>query len=302
MIFVSVNPDSVYFHWQVRVYLVNFLRLGIKPEQIQPVFLVEGEPSEGLKELAREFPVKFFYYPLEERSVYPATNIFRGLKNHVKEMIGQKVFFHDADIVFLRKPCFVCLEKAPPDIWYGSNCRGYTGAGYIKKRSVTVFKELCRIVGVSPALVESMDEPNRVVGAQWIIEAMTKSFWEKCQRDALEIWRYLKVYNNNQPLEKQIQKTGMMWSMLWNVWAAGIQTEVRPELSFTFASSNIQTCNKVSILHNAGVTRAHTGVFSKLLFTKESPIGKDLSGFDRTKSAWKYVEEIENAKLWLGSK
>jgi hypothetical protein len=38
LIFVSAQPDVPYFHWQVRVYVHNFIEMGINPNQIHVVF------------------------------------------------------------------------------------------------------------------------------------------------------------------------------------------------------------------------------------------------------------------------
>lgn len=294
LIFVTICPDNLYFHWQTEVYLTNFLKHGIPPGRIHCVYLVDpkSKPSEGLKALQRKYPVKWFIYDLVKSPAYLSLNIFTGLKQHVKQMEGKRVFFHDADIIFLRSPDLPSLSSLPSNKWYGSNVHGYNSAAYLQKRSETAFKEMCRMVGISPALVESKDD--RVCGAQWIMDGMTYEFWNKCEIDALKIWNYLGDYNTKAPKEKQIQKTGMMWSMLWNAWLFDIDTEIRPELAFTFATSKIEMCTKVPILHNAGVKDAKDSEkFPKLAFRNKSPFGQNLSRYSKQFSSWRYVEAIK---------
>ena len=49
VLFVTAQPDVPYFHWQVRVYIENFINLGISPENIHVIFGIVGKnnnPSE----------------------------------------------------------------------------------------------------------------------------------------------------------------------------------------------------------------------------------------------------------------
>lgn len=43
ILFVTAQPDKPYFHWQVILYVHNFIKLGIKANQINVLFgIVEG--------------------------------------------------------------------------------------------------------------------------------------------------------------------------------------------------------------------------------------------------------------------
>ena len=53
--FISVQPDEKYFHWQVEVYIHNFIRLGINPKLIHPIFSYVDEPSEDLIKLSKKY-------------------------------------------------------------------------------------------------------------------------------------------------------------------------------------------------------------------------------------------------------
>ena len=54
IVFVTAQPDVPYFHWQIKLYVHNFVEKGISPDNIHIVLaLVHGkkEPSEGALKL-----------------------------------------------------------------------------------------------------------------------------------------------------------------------------------------------------------------------------------------------------------
>ena len=54
LVFVSAQPDVPYFHWQIKLYVHNFIEKGVNPKNIHVILaMVHGakEPSEGSKEL-----------------------------------------------------------------------------------------------------------------------------------------------------------------------------------------------------------------------------------------------------------
>ena len=56
LVFVSAQPDVPYFHWQIKVYVHNFIEKGIDPNDIHVVLaMVQGkkEPSEESLELKK---------------------------------------------------------------------------------------------------------------------------------------------------------------------------------------------------------------------------------------------------------
>ena len=40
LVFVSAQPDLPYFHWQIKIYVNNFIEKGIKPNQIHILFII----------------------------------------------------------------------------------------------------------------------------------------------------------------------------------------------------------------------------------------------------------------------
>jgi len=62
MIYLSVQPDQPYFHWQVEVYINNFKSVGINPNKIEVIFMCNGKPSEAarfLQQIVQYLPLLF---------------------------------------------------------------------------------------------------------------------------------------------------------------------------------------------------------------------------------------------------
>ena len=55
IIYVTAQPDVPYFHWQIELYVHNFISLGINPDKIHVVLSLQGSTpsknSERLKKL-----------------------------------------------------------------------------------------------------------------------------------------------------------------------------------------------------------------------------------------------------------
>ncbi len=67
LVFVSVQPDIPYFHWQTKIYVNNFIDKGIKPDKIHVLFVMvdrdqESEESLKLKEGLKTLSIGFQSY------------------------------------------------------------------------------------------------------------------------------------------------------------------------------------------------------------------------------------------------
>jgi hypothetical protein len=54
IVFVTAQPDVPYFHWQIKLYVHNFIEKGIDPNQIHVIFGMcngQTEPSKEGKEI-----------------------------------------------------------------------------------------------------------------------------------------------------------------------------------------------------------------------------------------------------------
>ena len=63
IVFISVQPDVPYFHWQVEVFIHNAMKNGINPNWIEIVFGYDHHPSQEGIDIASRYPyVRVFFY------------------------------------------------------------------------------------------------------------------------------------------------------------------------------------------------------------------------------------------------
>jgi len=269
LIFVTAQPDVPYFHWQVRVYVHNFIEKGIKPEQIHVIFgIVQNnrEPSKESLEL-KSLGINVHHY-LDERSskIYiPSIKpflIYKWLKEN--PIYGQCFFLHDADIIFRELPNLKKLVK--DDVIYLSDTVGYIGYNYIMdccKRYETqhplskkgqLLQEMADIIGIDVEVIKNNQLNSG--GGQYIIKGTNSSVWEKIYLDSTLLYNQMLDYQKRFPIHPgEIQFwTAEMWSLLWNLWYYGFETKITDELSFSWATDNLEIYNQRPILHMAGVT------------------------------------------------
>jgi hypothetical protein len=309
IVFISVQPDVPYFHWQVEVMIHNFMKAGINPNWIEVIWAHDGEPSKTVLDMAQKYPyVRFFFYKkrIWENNGYIPILRPDCLEQHFEaypELSNEAVFYHDSDIIFKELPDF---EKFLDDeYWYVSDTISYIGANYIRSKADELFLEMCRIADIDPDLVDSNEENSG--GAQYLMKGVTAEYWGYVKKTALDLYTYmanreaeerttlteeeLKTYN---PVQKWCSD---MWAVLWGAWRAGAKTRIDDELGFSWGTSSIQEYEKHKIMHNAGVTSNEGGrLFYKGEFISRDPFSADLSTVDPNTASSKYVEAILYAK------
>ena len=138
MIYLSAQPDSTYFLWQLELQIFNFSKLGIRPESI--VVLIAYHPAKGLspdfKMLVKNNKQASFF-------TYPDTRISKQYESSIRPHIIAKhfskfpnlsyevIFYHDSDIILRKIPDFFHLMKDKK--WYVSDTRKYLDSAYIIK-------------------------------------------------------------------------------------------------------------------------------------------------------------------------
>ena len=134
-LFVTSQPDVPYFHWQIKVYVHNFIELGIPPENIHVLLgIVKSgdKPTEESLKL-KDLGINVHHYDddREDKSYIPSIKPFL-ISKWLKEnpQYGKSFFLHDSDIVFRVLPDFEKLMG--DDITYLSDTIGYIGYNYIK--------------------------------------------------------------------------------------------------------------------------------------------------------------------------
>jgi hypothetical protein len=311
LLFVSSQPDVPYFHWQVRIYIHNFIKMGINPNNIHVLFgIVNGQKEPSKESLSfKELGVNVHHYLDNREKKHYIPNIkpylvYQWLKENPE--LGECFFLHDSDIVFRELPDF---DKMLNDkICYLSDTIGYIGYNYIMdccKRYETkhpesqegqLLQEMCDVVGVTTECVKYNQENSG--GGQYIIKNTDWMIWEKIYMDCAPLYDQMMDYQKRFPINPgQIQFwTAEMWSLLWNLWYFGKETKVTNLLDFSWATDNLRVYEQRPILHMAGVTQdLKTKKFYKGDYINVNPMDKlkeDITFFD-------FIEEDSSTKKYI---
>lgn len=316
LIFVTAQPDVPYFHWQVKVYVHNFIDKGIKPDQIHVLFaMVQGnrEPSKGSLEL-KSLGINVHHY-LDERiskmyipSIKPFL-IYKWLEQFPE--YGNCFFLHDADIIFRELPDFNKLIQ--DDIIYLSDTIGYIGYNYImdcclryekqhpSSEKGQLLSEMAQVININTETIK--DNQNNSGGGQYIIKGTNSEVWEKIYLDCTPLYNQMLDYQKRYPIHPgEIQFwTAEMWSLLWNLWYFGFETKIVNDLDFSWATDNLEIYNQRPILHMAGVTEnLRNSKFFKGDYINVNPLDKlkeDINFFnyiDSESSTTEYVKVMKS--------
>ena len=296
MIYLSAQPAIDYYSWQVEVYLINFLSLGIDGKDIHVVNSLDNDiiPLNWQK-LKSSFPSVNFYFYKDTRvdKRYVPSIQAHVLEKHFKAnpyLEKESVFFHDSDFIFSKKFDFEPYLK--DDIWYFSNTISYIGASYIKSKSPILLDIMCDIVGIDKEIVEN--NQNNSGGAQKLLKNVTSEYWKEVEYNSNKLYsipnlgKYKKLTDPN-PLQIWCAS---MWSELWTGWKYGNEIKVVKEFDFCWATDNIDKWSTVSFFHNAGVVDSSSGLFYKGDYITKLPYNTELE-LDDTKCSYLYYELIK---------
>ena len=268
IVFVTAQPDVPYFHWQVKLYVHNFIEKGIDPSNIHVIFSTLGNNklSQGAEDL-KKIGINIHSYKDERvnKRYIPSIKpflLYKWLEQYPQ--YGKCFFLHDADIIFRELPDFEKMLN--DDICYLSDTIGYIGYDYIMdccrryesqhptSEKGQLLKEMADTIGISVDLIKENQKNSG--GGQYIIKNTDYKLWEKIYLDSFTLYNNMLIYQRKFPINPgQIQFwTAEMWSVLWNLWLHNFKTKVVNELSFSWATDNVDVYKKHSILHMAGVT------------------------------------------------
>ena len=313
MIFLSAQPDSPYFHWQVEIYLHQFSQHGLL-DQCYALFGYTGnEPSTEAKRLAEKFPHVIFYKDERTDLLYTP-----GIRPHVYKKffkdhpeLGKNVFIHDSDIFLVKLPNFKKMLEDRMKRGFVSDTISYIGYNYLKEccdrykavhksiPDLDLLNKMCAVVGIDINIVKM--KQNEAGGAQYFFRNMTYEFWNEVEDINNKLYKLFVDYEKQYPIEKHLQKwTADMWGCLWLYWKRGGSTIVDKDLEFSWATGTLQEYNTRPIFHLAGVTAQNRRVFYKGNYTNKSVFeeyNKDRGIFDHiseTSATKPYTDVIKN--------
>jgi hypothetical protein len=302
MKWITSQPANIYYAWQVEVYLHNFIKNGVNPEDIHVLFSVQNEriPKE-IQILQRKFSqVGFFYYKDTRDYVgYVPSIYFNAVKQHFAQFPSlekETIMFHDSDTILTKKPDFQSLIYG--NTWYFSDTNSYINYNYIMQKGEDVYQRMLDIVGID-GIVPKICNSNSG-GAQHLIKKSTYSFWNKVEKDAHSLYQmfcetehlYVKKHEYDYPIQKW---TAGMWSLLWNSWYFGNEVLVSDKLNFGWATDKIESIEGKQFLHNAGVAEDGQGLFFKGRWINELPYNKNIVVKENYGSSlyYKEIQEVE---------
>lgn len=318
MIYISAQPDNIYFLWQLQLQIFNFKTLNIPSEQIH--VLIGYDPQIGLHPHFELFidqckDASFFIYPdTRVNKTYASSIRPHIISKHFKtfpDLSKEVIFYHDSDIIFRSLPDWDSLLQ--DDVWYCSDTRHYLDSKYIRTYlNEEEYQHMCNIIGISPASVESNDD--NAGGAQYILKNCSSDFWAKIEKDCSEIYEYLLsinkpngIYNPNN-LKLGIQAwCADMWAIWWNAILNKQSFKITPILDFCWVNSPIDEWDKKNILHYTGSSNLKIkNLFNKTLYTYYTPFYEDLSTITEETCSWyiknlidKYRKELDDKRIDL---
>ena len=284
LIFVSAQPDEIYFHWQVEIYLYQFSKHNII-DRCYALFGYNGDmPSVYAQKLANKYPcIKFYKDTREEKKYIPSIrpnllSQFFGEFPH----LGKNVFYHDSDIFLTKLPRFDLMLNPDDMCGYLSDTISYIGYNYIRECSgrykrihnsladLDILNGMCKVLDIDPVIIRN--NQNNSGGAQYLLKNIDASYWRTCEEKCEMLYGYLVEYEKKYPIGHHIQKwTTDMWVILWEYWRRGGKTVIHKELDFSWGTYTAKDYSLYNIFHLAGVTNQNCkDKFHKGKFTKET--------------------------------
>jgi hypothetical protein len=309
LVFVSAQPDSIYFHWQVELYLYQFSKHGLK-HKCYAVFGYTDEPSDYIIRLSNTYNVVWYKDERTDKKYIPSIRP-HILKKFFKDRpeLGKNVFYHDSDIFLVKVPNFDLMAD---NVGYVSDTISYIGYNYIQacsNRYKLKYPELphndlvtkmCECMEISEELVKENEKNSG--GAQYILRDIDSDFWEQIEESCNKLYTMLKEYESKYPIDHHIQSwTTDMWCVLWEYWKLGKKTVVHTELDFSWGTQDIKAYKSKNIFHLAGVLREHSdSIFYKGEYNNKNPIDayrENKNVFDyisKTSSTYEYINVLKN--------
>jgi hypothetical protein len=319
LIFLSCQPDHIYFQWQVEVQIVNFREFDISKNMQIVVWYKKGskELSKWMQ-LQRKYPeVRIFLYEdsgvnldLYIPQLRPHT-LKKHFERYAEELSGKVLFYHDSDIIFNYLPDF--SELVEGKVCWQSDCSHYLDWYYLRRKENEgnipdheAIDLLAKIGGISRETIKSY--AGKTGGAQTILKGIDADFWRDVEQQVLRIRHEFYWGESQRPNLGSVnhryfksEKDGFqswcadMWALNFALWNRGIPTDVTNELDFSWATDSAETFLQKPIFHNAGATKDKPGLFYKSDWRFHSPIGKELTA-SPTKASYYYIQAIQNVK------
>jgi hypothetical protein len=301
--YVSAQPATDYYKWQVEVMINNFMSMGVNPNDIDIVcWKVNGVIPDDWIKLANTYPARFFFYDDTRVNKHYISSIRPNiLKQHFQEhpyLKDDAIFYHDCDILFTKSPSdWITFEMVQDENWYGSDTRWYISHDYIIGKGEDVLDEMCNIMEIPKELVK--ENEHNCIGAQYLMKHIDTHYWDwveqKCDRMFKEITDLNTKKKQENPSYHELQIwCSDMWAVLWKAWLLGHKTITHPNFDFSWGTSSETEYHKLNIMHNAGVTNDSSGLFYKSKYMNTLPFDSEEPRKDT--ASWHYWDWVQKTK------
>jgi hypothetical protein len=301
--YISAQPDEIYFYWQLGIQIHNFLKCGIEGKNINILIGYKDHISKaGFKFHAIYNNIVRLYFYKDERidktyqpSIRP--HILRKHFRNYPDLKNEVFFYHDCDIIFIKKVDFSHLIE--DDVIYTSDCNSYLNADYLISKGLGTIERMCRVVGIENKQVLEINSNSG--GAQVILKNIDHIFWAKIERDCTSLYKILeelkisftdyhkKLGNEYNPVQSWCAD---MWAMLYNLILFKKKHQIHRDLDFCFATDYVINLKNKFIIHNAGVMDEN----KDYLFYKSDPDFKKIFPFNQDYS---YVDSMFCSSLYV---
>lgn len=285
MKYISAQPETLYYKWQVDTMINSFLQNGVDQSDI--IILTNKKQKDQFDMLREKYPyVSFHRYATTDNNYGPEIKPALMLEYFTEHTEDEQYFYSDCDVV-LTKP----LPEFEQGKVYMSNTVSYIGYNYIISKGKEVLDIMCSKTGMDEeTLFKNNDNSG---GCQFVFNTLPADVWKKAYIDSIKLFDALTRYNrtievkNGYPIQAW---TAEMWATLWSMWYYGYFGTVDKRLDFAWSTDPIDRIEKKAILHNAGVTN------QKDLFKKHSYINRlpvcNLT-IDETKCSSYYYKKVK---------
>lgn len=303
MIFLSAQPATLYYAWQVEVMINNFMDNGISESDIHIICYyqyINSIPKEWKKLVESYKGIIFEFYPDTRKTRYYISSIRPNIiKQHFikyPKLINESIFYHDCDII-LTKP-INWDQFNNDDFIYGSDTISYVGYEYVKSKGDDILNKMLNIVGIDEELIK--ENQKNTIGAQYLLKNIDYNFWNNIELNSERLYKEItelnKIKKNTDLSYHEIQIwCADMWALLWELWKINKQTKISKDLSFSWGTSSEYEYNIKNIFHNAGVVSSKDGLFYKAEYINKLPYNLNLNIKEGTASK-KYYEEIQKTE------
>jgi hypothetical protein len=298
---MCAQPATLLYAWQVEVMLESFIKYGIDQRNIHVVCLKVNDFYTGWENLEKKYSeVKFSLYEDTRKTKYYVSSIRPNiLKQHFEKnpyLEKEIIFYHECDIIMTKEIDWEIFKNG--DEWYGSDCCDYLGYEHILNKGEDVLNKMCEVMKIDKDIIKSNQKNS--IGAQYVLKDIDSNFWENIERDSEDLYKEITELNI-QKIEANSEYSPLviycsdMWALLWNGWKNDHQTVCHESLEFCWAPRGIESYERCSIFHNAGIqNNMKDEYFYKYNYIHKLPYGDEISIKENTASYkyWEFIKEV----------